>query len=165
MQLPFSSMAARWLKVGLASVVVLFAASINAAAAPTALIPTVDAPLLRDLKGKVVLLDFWASWCGPCRQSFPWMNELQRRYGSDLVVLAVNVDQDRALAEQFLKTTPAAFRVEYDPDGKLATQFEVTSMPTSFVIDRKGQVREQHKGFRTVQRAEREQVIAKLLKE
>jgi cytochrome c biogenesis protein CcmG/thiol:disulfide interchange protein DsbE len=159
MQFTFFSKAARWLKIGLASAV-LFAAQANAAPVPTA-----DAPLLRTLKGKVVLLDFWASWCGPCRQSFPWMSDLQRRYGADLVVLAVNVDQDRALAEQFLKATPAAFRVEYDPEGKLATQFDVTSMPTSFVIDRKGQVREQHKGFRIAQRAEREQVIAKLLKE
>jgi cytochrome c biogenesis protein CcmG/thiol:disulfide interchange protein DsbE len=160
MQFTFSFTAARWLKVGVASVGLLIAAQVYAAP-----VPTTDAPLLRTLKGKVVLLDFWASWCGPCRQSFPWMNDLQRRYGSDLVVLAINVDQDRALAEQFLKATPAAFRIEYDPEGKLATQFDVTSMPTSFVIDRKGQVREQHKGFRAAQRAEREQAIAKLLKE
>jgi thiol-disulfide isomerase/thioredoxin len=160
MQFTFSSTAARWLKVGVASVGLLIAASLNAAS-----IPTTDAPLLRTLKGKVVLLDFWASWCGPCRQSFPWMSDLQRRYGSDLVVVAVNLDQDRALAEQFLKATPAAFRIEYDPEGKLATQFDVTSMPMSFVIDRKGQVREQHKGFRAAQKAEREQAITKLLKE
>ena len=160
MQFTFSSTAARWLKVGVASVGLLIAAQVYAAP-----VPTTDAPLLRTFKGKVVLLDFWASWCGPCRQSFPWMSELQRRYGSDLVVVAVNLDQERALAEQFLKATPAAFRIEYDPEGKLATQFDVTSMPTSFVIDRKGQVREQHKGFRSAQRAEREQAIAKLLKE
>ena len=93
------------------------------------------------------------------------MSELQRRYGSDLVVVAVNLDQDRALAEQFLKATPAAFRIEYDPEGKLATQFDVTSMPMSFVIDRKGQVREHHRGFREAQRAERERIISNLLKE
>jgi cytochrome c biogenesis protein CcmG/thiol:disulfide interchange protein DsbE len=165
MQFTFSFTAARWLKVGVASVGLLIAAQVYAAPVPTGLTSIADAPLLRNLKGKVVLLDFWASWCGPCRQSFPWMSELQRRYGSDLVVVAVNLDQERALAEQFLKVTPAAFRIEYDPEGKLATQFDVTSMPTSFVIDRKGQVREQHKGFRASQRAEREQAIAKLLKE
>jgi cytochrome c biogenesis protein CcmG/thiol:disulfide interchange protein DsbE len=160
MQSTFSSTAARWLKIGVASVGFLIAAQVYAAPVPTA-----DAPLLRTLKGKVVLLDFWASWCGPCRQSFPWMNDLQRRYGSDLVVVAVNLDQDRALAEQFIKATPAAFRIEYDPEGKLATQFDVTSMPMSFVIDRKGEVRERHRGFREAQRAERERIISKLLKE
>ena len=160
MQFTFSSRVARWLKIGVASVGILFAVSANAA-----VVPTTDAPLLRNLKGKVVLIDFWASWCGPCRQSFPWMSDLQRRYGSDLVVVAVNLDQDRALAEQFLKATPAAFRIEYDPEGKLATQFDVTSMPMSFVIDRKGQVRESHRGFREAQRAERERIISKLLKE
>jgi cytochrome c biogenesis protein CcmG/thiol:disulfide interchange protein DsbE len=156
--------AARGLRAGLTSCAIAMTTASTAVAEPINT-PSVAAPLLRNLQGKVVLLDFWASWCGPCRQSFPWMSELQRRYGSDLVVLAVNVDQDRALAEQFLKATPAAFRIEYDPAGALATQFDVTSMPTSFVIDRHGQVRERHRGFREAQRAEREHTIAKLLKE
>jgi len=151
--------ATSWLRAGLASVALILVIG-NAAAAPAT-----DATLLRTLRGKVVLLDFWASWCGPCRQSFPWMSDLQKRYGSDLVVLAVNLDQDRKLAEQFLAATPAEFRIEYDPEGKLATQFDVTSMPTSFVIDRTGHVRERHAGFRAAQRIERESTIAKLLKE
>lgn len=122
--------------------------------------------LLPALKGKVVLLDFWASWCEPCRQSFPWMSDLQKRYGeNNFVVVAVNLDQDRKLAEQFLSSTPADFRVEYDPQGVLAEQFAVISMPTSVVIDRNGQVRERHRGFRLAQRVEREASISKLLKE
>lgn len=122
--------------------------------------------LLPALKGKVVLLDFWASWCQPCRQSFPWMSELQKRYSADdFVVVAVNLDQDRKLAEQFLTGTPATFRVEYDPDGVLAEQFGVVSMPTSVVIDRNGKVREKHRGFRLAQRTEREASLSKLLKE
>ena len=122
--------------------------------------------LLPALKGKVVLLDFWASWCEPCRQSFPWMGDLQKRYGeNDLVVVAVNLDQDRKLAEQFLSSTPANFRVEYDPQGALAEQFDVISMPTSVLIDRLGKVRERHRGFRQAQRAEREASLSKLLKE
>jgi cytochrome c biogenesis protein CcmG, thiol:disulfide interchange protein DsbE len=126
----------------------------------------IDSPLIKELHGKVVLLDFWASWCGPCRQSFPWMNEMEQRYGKDgFVVVAVNMDQDRALAEQFLAATPAKFRISYDPKGDLATQLNVTSMPTSFVIDRRGQIREQHKGFRDAQRAAREASIVQLLKE
>jgi cytochrome c biogenesis protein CcmG/thiol:disulfide interchange protein DsbE len=124
------------------------------------------AQLLPALKGKVILLDFWASWCGPCRQSFPWMGELQKRYGgANFVVVAVNLDQDRNLADQFLAATPAGFRVEYDPQGVLASRFDVTSMPTSVLIDRNGQVRERHKGFRQAQLEARELSLSKLLKE
>ncbi|HTE41149.1 MAG TPA: TlpA disulfide reductase family protein [Steroidobacteraceae bacterium] len=122
--------------------------------------------LLPTLKGKVVLLDFWASWCGPCRQSFPWMGELQRRYGdAGLVVVAINLDQDRTLAAEFLTATPAGFRIEYDPQGVLATKFGVTAMPTSVVIDRTGEVRERHRGFKQAQQAAREQSLLRLLKE
>lgn len=122
--------------------------------------------LLPSLRGKVVLLDFWASWCDPCRQSFPWMSDMQKRYGAnDFVVVAVNLDQDRTLAERFLSSTPADFRVEYDPQGVLAERFNVISMPTSVVIDRNGQVRERHRGFRLAQRVEREASISKFLKE
>ena len=94
------------------------------------------------------------------------MTDLQKRYGpSGLVVIAVNLDQDRKLAERFLAATPAGFRVEYDPKGDLATRFDVAAMPSSFIIDRKGEVRESHKGYRETQLAEREQSIRKLLKE
>ena len=127
---------------------------------------TAGMPLFKDLGGKVVLLDFWASWCEPCRHSFPWMSELQRRHGADgLIVVAVNLDQDPQLAKQFLAATPAAFRVEYDPAGKLATEFGVNAMPVSFVIDRTGRVREKHVGFRQAQRAQREASLLELLKE
>ena len=123
-------------------------------------------PLLETYKGKVVLVDFWASWCSPCLQSFPWMNELQQRHSKDgFVVLAVNMDQDRALADAFLKKTVVGFRIEYDPQGTIAQKFEVQAMPTSFLIDRSGKVRASHQGFREKQRAEREAEIQQLLKE
>ena len=123
-------------------------------------------PALKALAGKVVLVDFWASWCGPCLQSFPWMNELQQRHGDQgLVVLAVNLDQERALADDFLKKLPPKFRVEYDQAGELAKKFGVEAMPTSFLVDRQGRVRIRHAGFRNAQRAEREQQIEQLLKE
>ena len=123
-------------------------------------------PLLKSLNGKVILVDFWASWCGPCLQSFPWMNELQQKHaGEGFVVVAVNLDQDRALADAFLKKVPAKFRVEFDQAGQVARQFNVETMPTSFLIDRSGQVRVRHAGFRDKQRAERERQIAQLLKE
>lgn len=123
-------------------------------------------PALHAAQGKVVLLDFWASWCGPCRKSFPWMNALQAKFGAQgLTVIAVNMDHDRALAEDFLRATPAHFQIEYDAAGALATELNVAAMPTSFLLDRRGRVVRQHAGFRDAQRAEREAEIAQLLEE
>ena len=103
---------------------------------------------LAQFKGQVVYLDFWASWCAPCRESFPWMNRLQNELGHDgLVVIAVNVDRERADADRFLREHPAHFRIVYDPDGLLAEKFGVRGMPTSFLIDRNGHVQSRHEGF------------------
>lgn len=94
------------------------------------------------------------------------MDELQKRHGpKGLVVVAVNLDQDRALADAFLKKTAPQFRIEFDQQGGLARQFGVQAMPTSFLIDRNGKVRVSHQGFRTAQRAERELQIRQLLEE
>jgi thiol-disulfide isomerase/thioredoxin len=119
---------------------------------------------LASLSGKVVYVDFWASWCVPCRQSFPWMNELQREFAKDgLVVIGVNVDHDRADAEAFIRRLTPTFRVSFDPDGALAEQFHVKGMPTSILIDRSGKVLAQHIGFRPEDRDSlREQIRALL---
>ena len=103
---------------------------------------------LSQYRGKVVYLDFWASWCTPCRQSFPWMNDLQRSYGNrGLVVIGVNVDHDKSLADAFLRETPAAFSIVYDPDGKAAGKYDVKEMPTSIVIGRDGKIAYTQSGF------------------
>lgn len=134
--------------------------------APIALESRPEWPLLDKYAGKVVLVDFWASWCEPCLRSFPWMNDLQQRHGhAGLVIVAVNLDQERGLADAFLKKTPANFRLEFDEAGDLARRFGVQAMPTSFLIDRSGKVRIRHAGFRDKQRAERERQIEDLLKE
>jgi thiol-disulfide isomerase/thioredoxin len=156
--------------VRLASLVLTLFAAVTTASVGVAAQPPAAAsprwPVLEAYAGKVVLLDFWASWCSPCLQSFPWMNELQQKHGGEgLVVLAVNLDQDRKLAETFLGKTPAKFRVEYDAAGDVARQFQVQAMPTSFLIDRQGNIRVRHAGFREKQRADREQQIVQLLKE
>ena len=144
----------------------LGSASATSTAAPATLESVPEWPLLDRYAGKVVLVDFWASWCAPCLRSFPWMNELQRRHGeAGLVIVAVNLDQERALADDFLKKTPANFRLEFDAGGDIARQFGVQAMPTSFLIDRSGKVRVRHAGFRDKQRAERERQIENLLKE
>jgi len=99
-------------------------------------------------KGKVVYLDFWASWCNPCRQSFPWMNDLEATYGKDgFVVIAVNVDHDHELAQDFLQDNSANFKIVFDPDGQIANQFNFHDMPTSYLIGRDGKIHYVHNGF------------------
>ena len=137
----------------------------TAAPAPDFKLPTRNGQVsLADLKGKVVYLDFWASWCPPCRRSFPWMNDLQKRYGSQgLAVVAVNVDTKRAQAEHFLEETPASFTVAFDPAGSTAEAYDLKGMPTSFLIDRDGKVYKMHIGFRDKDTARLEQWIRSLL--
>lgn len=101
-----------------------------------------------DLKGRVVLVDFWASWCGPCKDSFPAMDELQKKYGAQgLVVLAVSVDQDAEAMKDFLKEHPASFPIVHDAKKKLVSRVNISSMPASIVIGRDGKVVAIHKGF------------------
>jgi cytochrome c biogenesis protein CcmG/thiol:disulfide interchange protein DsbE len=103
---------------------------------------------LDKLRGKVVYLDFWASWCVPCRKSFPWMNEMHRKYSDQgLVILAVNVDTKPLAAAQFLEKIPADFTVAYDPDGKLAALMMLKAMPGSYIIAADGNVTSSHIGF------------------
>ena len=124
------------------------------------------APLnLGALRGKVVYLDFWASWCGPCAQSFPWMDGMQQQFGNDgFLVIAVNVDRNRSDADAFLSKHPVDFQIVYDAAGKYAEQLGVHNMPTSFLIDRNGKVRMQHAGFRTTDRSALEHEIRDLLR-
>jgi thiol-disulfide isomerase/thioredoxin len=121
---------------------------------------------LSPYRGKVVYLDFWASWCAPCRQSFPWMADLQRQYASeDFVVVAVNVDQDRDSADRFLNDVPSNFKIIYDPRGELATTFKVSGMPSAVLIDRTGHVRFQHVGFSSKKKDQYEEQLHALLAE
>ncbi|MCH8498531.1 MAG: TlpA family protein disulfide reductase [Marinobacter sp.] len=119
---------------------------------------------LEDYRGKVVYLDFWASWCGPCRQSFPFMNELHARYQDQgLVILAVNLDDDWRDAERFLERFPAAFQVVYDEHKVLPPQYGVPGMPTAYFIGRDGQLIQEKVGFRQRDREATEQLILQIL--
>jgi thiol-disulfide isomerase/thioredoxin len=125
-----------------------------AAVAPGALPAAVGAA------GKVVWLDFWASWCTPCRHSFPWMNAMQHKYGKDgFTIVAVNLDQDRAAADAFLAATPAQFTLQFDPAGALARQFDVEAMPSSYLLDRTGRIVVRHLGFKESKEPEYEAAI------
>lgn len=133
----------------------LVAASASAAqpgdAAPPFALPEASgaAVALDALKGRVVYVDFWASWCGPCRRSFPWMSEMQRKYGeAGLTVVAVNVDKKREDAAKFLAHTPGAFTIVYDPAGSVASAYDVRGMPTSYLVDRAGRIVAVDSGFR-----------------
>ena len=126
-----------------------------------------DALDLADYRGKVVVLDFWASWCVPCRRSFPWLNEMHARYEKDgLVIIGVNLDQERAEAAEFLEKYPAEFRVHYDSDSSLAEEFGVRGMPSSYVIGRDGTIASEHMGFKVRKQDEYEaDIVAALKKE
>ena len=111
-------------------------------------------------------LDFWASWCAPCRQSFPWMQKMKMTYESQgLTILAINVDQTRADADRFLERFHPDFQVLFDPEGALAEQFKAKGMPTSVIFDRHGTVRFTHVGFVPVSEEKFEQEIRELLAE
>lgn len=110
-----------------------------------------EGKLPESLKGKIVIVDFWASWCGPCKESFPVMQELQEKYGKKgLIVLAVNLDEDRPTMEDFLKKHPVTFTVVRDASKRLVGRASIKSMPTSFVVGPDGKVTSVHKGFHGV---------------
>jgi len=104
---------------------------------------------LPDLSGaKVVIVDFWASWCGPCKASFPVYDELREKYGNQgVVIIAVNVDQDAQAMEKFLARQKPGFAVVRDAHQKLVAAVSPPTMPTSFVLDAQGVVRAVHAGF------------------
>ncbi len=132
----------------------LILASMAAAAA--------DAPppaALAAWSGKVVYLDFWASWCGPCADSFPWLNRMHAKYGSELTIVGVNVDTDAAAADAFLKRFPASFEILRDPAGVLPEHYQIEGMPSAVILDASGRVLHQHAGFRPAQVDEYEAAI------
>lgn len=117
-------------------------------------------PVLEPVSGKVVWVDFWASWCVPCRRSFPWLNAMHEKYRDQgLQIIAVNLDRDRAAADGFLAEVPAQFALRFDPAGELAKSFEVQAMPSSFVMDAAGNVIDRHFGFKLADAEEYERGI------
>ena len=118
---------------------------------------------LSSYRGKVVYVDFWASWCEPCRKSFPWMSDVQQRFGNDLKVIAINLDQERAPAIEFLKKLDPKFTIAFDPSGKVAEAYKVKGMPSSYLIDQRGRIVKAHVGFRAPDKSELEKEIETLI--
>jgi thiol-disulfide isomerase/thioredoxin len=112
-------------------------------------LPDLGLAEVQKTKGQYIYIDYWASWCGPCRQSFPWMNTLQAKLGpKGLKVVAVNVDAKRTDADKFLSHTPAQFTIAYDPQGESAKKLAIKTMPTSMLVSPEGRVLFVHSGFR-----------------
>ncbi len=109
---------------------------------------------LEKYRGKLVYIDFWASWCGPCRQSFPWMNEMQAKYGAQgLQVVGINLDANSEDGRKFLAATPASFVVAFDPASATPASYGIKGMPSSVLVGADGKVLYEHTGFRPVDRA------------
>jgi thiol-disulfide isomerase/thioredoxin len=127
---------------------------------------TGQARTLSEFKGRVVLIDFWASWCAPCKESFPALDSLHEELnGEGLEVVAINVDEDRKSALAFLAARSPSLTVLFDPSGRTPEAFKVEGMPSSFLIDREGFVRFRHLGFTAQTKTDFRREISILLKE
>jgi cytochrome c biogenesis protein CcmG/thiol:disulfide interchange protein DsbE len=121
---------------------------------------------LSHYRGKVVYLDFWASWCAPCKQSFPWMNQIQAKFGSQgLQIIGINLDEKNEDARQFLAAHETIFLIAFDPKATTARAYHIKGMPSSVLIDPDGKVIFEHAGFRNEDKADLENRIQAILKE
>jgi len=121
---------------------------------------------LSQYQGKVIYLDFWASWCAPCRTSFPLLEKLYQDYKDQgFEIVAINMDEEKERAENFLTHYPASFEILRDAQAQWAEIYGVETMPTSFIIDKKGIIREVHHGFAKADIVEIKQTVKQLLAE
>lgn len=121
---------------------------------------------LAALDGKVVLIDFWASWCKPCRQELPLLERLHQQYASQgLVIVGVSIDSSLKKMKRFLNDTPVSFRIVHDRRAEIASRYQPPTMPSSYFIGRDGKIRYVHEGFRKEDAAKIESRIKSLLAE
>jgi thiol-disulfide isomerase/thioredoxin len=121
---------------------------------------------LADYRGKVVLLNFWASWCGPCRKEMPILEQLHKQYQNKGVMLVgVNVEPDSEDARKWLKGTPVSFPILFDRDSAVSKLYEVQGMPNTVILDRKGRVRYIHRGYKAGEENEYLDQIRALVRE
>ena len=164
-----------WLARGLAFACLIGAASASLATQVGEPAPACSLELLMDgtkssvgqpRKGMVTLVDFWASWCAPCAHSFPFLNTLERDFEQERFrVVAINVDENRSDAIDFISRYPVDFSVAVDPTGECPESFDLPGMPSSFLVDQNGIVRWVHRGFRPANEAQIRAEIESLLAE
>ncbi len=146
----------------------VMASQLNDKPLPVCELTTLDGEPVESLqafKGEVLYVDFWASWCPPCAQSFPFMNQLQQDYGEQgLRIIGVNLDEKIDDADKFLTKHAAEFSIAADPTKQCAKGFDVIAMPSSYLIDREGVVRYVHRGFRLGETEELRLIVEQLLR-
>ncbi|EKF75831.1 redoxin domain-containing protein [Alcanivorax hongdengensis A-11-3] len=121
---------------------------------------------LNELRGTVILVNFWASWCGPCRTEMPLLDKLYQQYRDyGFTVLGVNLDENRDQAEQLLANVPVTFPVLFDPDNSTSESYQVDAMPTTVLIDRNGTIRYHHRGYKDGYMDKYEQEVKELVLE
>lgn len=121
---------------------------------------------LSEYRGQVVMLNFWASWCAPCRQEMPLLDELYQRYGkAGFTILGVNVEDNPGAAQKTLREIPVTFPILLDNNGQVSKLYDVSAMPTTYLIDRDGNVRHLHKGYKPGYENDYREQVKELIKE
>ena len=121
---------------------------------------------LAEQHGQVVMLNFWASWCGPCRQEMPLLDGIAKKYGKmGFVLYGINVEQDNTDAKKMLKDLGVTFTILYDPESKLSSLYNVDAMPTSVFIDKKGNIRYVDRGYKPGDENKYREHIMELIRE
>src|SRR5690348_17056499 len=151
----------RRLSAGIVATLAACAATVIALPAAVAADPSGPAPQftlpekgggqlsLAQYKGQVVMINFWASWCGPCRQEMPLLEDIYKKYNKlGFTLIGVNVEPDSKAADDWLKQTPVSFPILYDRDSKVSKLYDVAGMPSTAIIDRGGKLRVLHRGYK-----------------
>jgi peroxiredoxin len=121
---------------------------------------------LSALRGQVVLINFWATWCGPCRKEMPLLEQIQKKYAPlGFTMLGINVEEDTTHMEAFLGDVPVSFPVLLDPANRVSKLYEVAAMPSTVIIDRKGNIRYIHQGYQAGDESRYQDVIRQLIRE
>ncbi len=121
---------------------------------------------LNELAGKVVLVNFWASWCAPCRKEMPKLEQLHQKYKDlGVTILAINIDENPELSKKVLKDIPVSFPILYDPENNVSADYDIQSMPSTFLVDKNGLLRFRHNGYLAGYEDKYEKQIKHLLRE
>ena len=121
---------------------------------------------LAELKGEVVMINFWATWCGPCRQEMPHLEALYQRYSSlGFTLLGVNVEEDPSGAEAWLEETPVSFPILFDSSNQVTSLYDIVAMPSTVLVDRQGNIRYLHHGYKPGYENDYQTQIRELIRE